>query len=127
MISAGAKNIILCDREGAVYKGRKENMNGSKAEIAEVTNLSCEKGTLGEVIRGADVFLGVSAKDVLTKDMVKSMAKDAIVFAMANPDPEILPDDAYAAGAAIVATGRSDYANQVNNCAGISGNISRTP
>ncbi len=112
--SCGAGSVIMTDRHGAIYKGR-ENLNPAKREIAEITNKSCEKGTLADVIKGADVFIGVSAPGVLTKEMVASMAENAIVFACANPTPEIFPDEAKAAGAAVVSTGRSDYPNQINN------------
>ena len=103
------------DRTGAVYKGREQGMNAVKAEIAEITNRECRRGTLKEVIVGADVFIGVSAPGTLTEEMVASMAGDAIIFACANPTPEIYPEQAKAAGARVVATGRSDYPNQVNN------------
>ena len=112
--SCGAGSVIMTDRHGAIYKGR-ENLNPAKREIAEITNKSCEKGTLADVIKGADVFIGVSAPGVLTKEMVAGMAENAIVFACANPTPEIFPDEAKAAGAAVVSTGRSDYPNQRNN------------
>lgn len=112
--SCGAGSVIMTDRHGAIYKGR-EDLNPAKCEIAEITNKSCEKGTLADVIKGADVFIGVSAPGVLTKEMVASMAENAIVFACANPTPEIFPDEAKAAGAAVVSTGRSDYPNQINN------------
>lgn len=112
--SCGAGSVIMTDRHGAIYKGR-ENLNPAKREIAEITNKSCEKGTLADVIKGADVFIGVSAPGVLTKEMVAGMAENAIVFACANPTPEIFPDEAKAAGAAVVSTGRSDYPNQINN------------
>lgn len=112
--SRGAGSVIMTDRHGAIYKGR-EDLNPAKREIAEITNKSCEKGTLADVIKGADVFIGVSAPGVLTKKMVASMAENAIVFACANPTPEIFPDEAKAAGAAVVSTGRSDYPNQINN------------
>ncbi len=115
LLSDGYTQIILCDRKGAVYNGRKESMNPIKEEIAQVTNLGKEKGGLAEVIREADVFIGVSAPNTLTTEMVKTMAENAIVFACANPVPEILPDDAKAGGAAVVATGRSDFPNQINN------------
>lgn len=115
LISAGYKDVVMVDRKGAIYKGRTEGMNWIKEEMAEVTNLKCEKGSLSDVIKGADVFIGVSAPGVLTKDMVKSMNKDAVIFACANPTPEIFPEDAKAAGAAVVATGRSDFPNQINN------------
>ena len=114
MMSMGLKNVIMTDRKGAIYEGR-EGLNPIKEEIAAVTNRNMEKGTLAEVIKGADVFVGVSAPGVLTKEMVSTMAKDAIIFACANPTPEIFPDEAKAAGAAVVSTGRSDFPNQVNN------------
>ena len=121
IISAGAKNTIMCDSKGIIYEGRKEHMNSSKEEMAKITNKEKIKGTLAEAVTGADVFLGLSAAGVLKPEMVKTMAKDAIVFAMANPTPEIMPDEAKAAGARIVATGRSDFPNQVNNCLGFPG------
>lgn len=111
----GFKNIILCDTHGAIYEGRREGMNAVKLEIAKVTNKERKAGTLAEVIKGADVFLGLSAAGVLRKEMVGSMVKDPIIFAMANPDPEILPAAAREVGAKYVATGRSDFSNQVNN------------
>ena len=114
LAGSGVKNIVMCDRTGAIYAGR-PGLNAAKAEIAAITNPQREQGTLAEVIRGADVFIGVSAPGLLTQDMVRSMNKDAIIFACANPVPEILPDEAKAAGAAVVSTGRSDYPNQVNN------------
>ncbi len=114
MMSMGLKNVIMTDRTGAIYEGR-ENLNPVKEEMAKITNLNKEKGTLAEVIRGADVFIGVSAPGTLTPEMVKTMAKDPIIFACANPVPEIFPDEAKAAGAAVVSTGRSDFPNQVNN------------
>ena len=114
LMSMGLKNVIMTDRHGAIYEGR-DNLNPIKEEIAAVTNRSKESGTLAQVIRGADVFIGVSAPGVLTGEMVATMAKDAIIFACANPTPEIFPDEAKAAGAAVVSTGRSDYPNQVNN------------
>ena len=114
LMSMGLKNVIMTDRTGAIYKGR-EGLNPIKAEMAEITNLNCEKGTLAEVIKGADVFIGVSAPGTLTKEMVQTMAKDPIIFACANPIPEIFPDEAKAGGAAVVSTGRSDFPNQVNN------------
>lgn len=110
----GVRNIILCDRSGAIYQGR-DNLNAVKAEVAEFTNKDKLGGGLAEVIRGADVFIGVSAADCLKPEMVAAMAQDAIVFACANPVPEIMPDAAKAAGAAVVATGRSDFPNQINN------------
>ena len=114
LISMGAKHIVMTDRKGAIYAGR-EGLNAVKEEIAAVTNQEKESGTLAQVIRGADVFIGVSAPGTLTKEMVSTMAKDAIIFACANPVPEIFPDEAKAGGAAVVSTGRSDYPNQVNN------------
>ncbi|MDR1906423.1 MAG: NAD-dependent malic enzyme [Clostridiales bacterium] len=114
LLSAGVKDAVLCDRTGAVYKGR-EGLNSIKTEMAEITNKCDKKGTLAEVIKGADVFFGLSAPKLLTADMVKSMSEKPIIFAMANPTPEILPDEAKAAGAFIVGTGRSDYPNQINN------------
>ena len=115
LLTYGIKDVTLCDRTGAVYKGREQCMNAVKAEIAEITNRECRRGTLKEVIAGADVFIGVSAPGTLTEEMVASMAGDAIIFACANPTPEIYPEQAKAAGARVVATGRSDYPNQVNN------------
>ena len=112
--SAGVRNLIMCDRKGAIYEGR-EDLNPVKAQLAAITNPDLEKGALSKVIAGADVFIGVSAPGLLTADMVKTMAKDAIIFACANPTPEIMPDEAKAAGAAVVATGRSDFPNQINN------------
>ena len=114
LLSMGAKNVIMTDREGAIYKGR-ENLNPIKMEMAEITNLSMEKGSLSDVIKNADVFIGVSAPGTLNKDMVKSMAEKPIIFACANPIPEIFPEDAKEAGAAVVSTGRSDFPNQINN------------
>ncbi|MBA7526993.1 NAD-dependent malic enzyme [subsurface metagenome] len=118
IMSAGVKNAILCDSKGTIYEGRKENMNSVKEEMAKITNKDKIKGTLADAIVGADVFLGLSAAGALKPEMVKTMASDSIVFAMANPTPEIMPDLAKAAGARIVATGRSDFPNQVNNCLG---------
>ena len=114
LMSKGLKNVVLCDRKGAIYKGR-EGLNDIKKEMAEISNLEMKKGSLADVVKGADVFIGVSAPGSLTQDMVRSMAKDAIIFAMANPVPEIMPDEALAAGAKIVGTGRSDFPNQINN------------
>ncbi|MCR4926959.1 MAG: NAD-dependent malic enzyme [Lachnospiraceae bacterium] len=114
LMSMGLKNVIMTDRMGAIYKGR-EGLNPIKEEMAEITNRACEKGKLADVIKGADVFIGVSAPGTLTGDMIKTMAKDPIIFACANPTPEIFPEEAIAAGAAVVSTGRSDYPNQVNN------------
>ena len=115
LLRYGVRDIILCDRTGAIYKGRQDGMNPVKDEMAKLTNLKEKKGSLAEVICGADVFIGVSGPEVLTEDMVASMAKDAIIFACANPVPEIYPEKAMRAGAAVVATGRSDYPNQINN------------
>ena len=114
LLSAGAKNITLCDRKGAIYAGR-DGLNWIKGEMAQVTNPAKQSGTLADVLAGADVFIGVSAPNSVTTDMVKTMNRDAIVFACANPTPEIFPDDAKAGGAAVVSTGRSDYPNQINN------------
>lgn len=114
LLSAGAKNIVMCDRHGAVVEGD-AILNPSQAEIAKSTNRNLQRGTLEEVIKGKDVFIGVSAPGILTKEMVSTMNKDSIVFAMANPTPEIMPDLAKEAGATVVATGRSDFANQINN------------
>ncbi|MDE6501955.1 MAG: NAD-dependent malic enzyme [Ruminococcus sp.] len=115
LISMGLKDVVLCDRKGAIYKGRTEDMNPVKEAMAEITNKQMRKGTLAEVIKGADVFIGVSAPNCVTTEMVKSMAKDPIIFPMANPTPEIMPEVAIEAGAAVVGTGRSDYPNQINN------------
>ena len=114
LLSAGFRNVVMTDRTGAIYEGR-EKLNWIKEEMARVTNRSMEKGKLADVIKGADVFIGVSAPGTVTTDMVKSMAKDPIIFACANPTPEIMPDDAKAGGAAVIATGRSDFPNQINN------------
>lgn len=115
LISAGLKNVTLCDRTGIVYKGREKGMNWIKSEMAEITNPEGLKGTLSDAMKGADVFIGVSAPNSVTQDMVRSMAKDPIIFACANPTPEIFPDDAKAAGAKVISTGRSDFPNQINN------------
>ena len=114
LMAMGLKNVIMTDRQGAIYEGR-DGLNPIKEEMARITNTAREKGSLADVIRGADVFIGVSGPGVLTGDMVRSMAKDPVIFACANPEPEILPDEAKAAGAAVVSTGRSDFPNQVNN------------
>ena len=114
LLSAGVKNVIMCDRKGAIYKGR-EGLNWIKEEMAEATNLDKVEGTLADAIKGADVFIGVSAPGTVTKEMVASMNEDAIIFACANPTPEIFPEDAKAAGARVVATVRSDFPNQINN------------
>jgi len=111
----GFKDITLCDRNGIIYEGRKNGMNSIKEEIAKVTNRSNQKGTLADALVGADVFVGVSAPGTVTVDMIKTMNRDPIVFACANPTPEIFPDDAKAGGAKVVSTGRSDYPNQINN------------
>ena len=114
LMSYGAKNVIMCDRKGAIYKGR-EGLNWIKEEMAEVTNLDHKAGSLADMLVGADVFIGVSGPGTVTQDMVKTMNKDAIVFACANPTPEIFPDEAKAAGARVISTGRSDFPNQINN------------
>lgn len=114
LIAVGLKNVIMCDRTGAIYKGR-DNLNKEKQEMAEISNQDMIKGSLEDVIKGADVFIGVSAPNTVTEAMVKSMAKDPILFPMANPTPEIMPDIAIKAGAAVVGTGRSDFSNQINN------------
>ena len=114
LMSYGAKNVIMCDRKGAIYKGR-DGLNWIKEEMAEVTNLDHKEGSLADMLVGADVFIGVSGPGTVTKEMVESMADDAIVFACANPTPEIFPDEAKAAGARVISTGRSDFPNQINN------------
>jgi len=114
LLSAGARDVTLCDRKGAIYEGR-DGLNWIKEEMSKITNLSKRSGTLADVLAGADVFIGVSAPKSVTTDMVKTMNRDAIVFACANPTPEIFPDDAKAGGAAVVSTGRSDFPNQINN------------
>ena len=115
LLSAGAKDVTLCDRHGAIYAGRPQGMNDAKEDIAKLTNPEKKAGSLGEALRGADVFIGVSAPGLVTSEMVKSMAPGAIVFACANPTPEIFPAEAKAAVAAVVASGRSDFPNQINN------------
>ena len=115
LLSAGVKDLTLCDRNGAVYEGRGKGMNPIKEEMAKVTNLGKKAGTLADMLVGVDVFIGVSAPGSVTTEMVKTMNRDAIIFACANPTPEIFPDDAKADGAAVVSTGRSDYPNQINN------------
>ncbi|MCL2208992.1 MAG: NADP-dependent malic enzyme [Treponema sp.] len=112
--AVGLSDVVLCDRKGAIYKGR-DDLNSEKAEMAEISNKQMKKGALSDVLRGADVFIGVSAPGMVTAEMVKSMSPNAILFPMSNPVPEIMPDDAVAAGAAVVGTGRSDFANQINN------------
>ena len=114
LMAMGLKDVVLCDRQGAIYQGR-DNLNAEKQEMARVSNRSGKKGSLTDVIKGADVFIGVSGPGTLTTDMVRTMADDAIIFACANPTPEIFPDDAIAGGAAVIATGRSDFPNQINN------------
>ena len=114
LLAAGFKHITMCDRKGAIYKGR-EGLNWIKEEMAEVTNLERRAGSIADMLVGADVFIGVSAPNTVTTDMVKTMNRDAIIFACANPTPEIFPDDAKAGGAAVIATGRSDFHNQINN------------
>lgn len=115
LLTAGFKDITLCDRKGAIYEGRQEGMNPIKEEMAKVTNPAKKSGSLAEMLVGADVFIGVSAPGAVTTEMVKTMNKDAVVFACANPTPEIFPDDAKAGGAKVVSTGRSDFPNQINN------------
>ena len=114
LMAMGLKKVILCDTKGAIYEGR-DNLNTEKAEMAKISNLHKKKGLLKDVIVGADVFIGVSAAGMLNKEMVKTMAKDPIIFAMANPTPEIMPDEAKEAGASVIGTGRSDFPNQINN------------
>ena len=115
LIAAGIKDVTLCDRTGAIYEGREKGMNPIKEEMAKITNREKIHGSLADIVKGADVFIGVSAPGALTTEMVKTMAKDAIIFACANPTPEIYPDDAKAGGARVIATGRSDFPNQINN------------
>jgi malate dehydrogenase (oxaloacetate-decarboxylating) len=114
LMSMGLKKVILCDRTGAIYEGR-DNLNAEKAQMAKISNLEKKKGSLADVLVGADVFIGVSAPDTLTEEMVKTMAADPVVFAMANPVPEIMPDIAEKAGVKVMGTGRSDFPNQINN------------
>ena len=115
LMSYGLKDAILCDSKGAIYEGRTEGMNPYKEEIAKLTNKNKVQGTLADAMKGADIFLGVSAPGVVTTEMVASMNPDPVIFACANPTPEIYPEDAKAGGAAVIATGRSDYPNQINN------------
>ena len=115
LLSAGFEDVIMTDRRGIIYKGREEGMNWIKEEMAELTNKEGMKGSLAAALTGADIFIGVSAPGLVTQDMVRSMAKDPIIFACANPTPEIFPDEAKAAGAAVISTGRSDFPNQINN------------
>ena len=114
LLSSGFKNVTMCDRKGAIYAGR-DGLNWIKEEMAQVTNLDKKAGSLADMLVGADVFIGVSAPGMVTKEMVQTMNKDAIIFACANPTPEIFPDEAKAGGAKVVSTGRSDYPNQINN------------
>lgn len=114
LMAMGLKDVVMCDRQGAIYKGR-DGLNAEKQEMAEISNLMMKKGSLEDVLKGADVFIGVSAPGTVTEEMVKSMAEKPILFPMANPTPEIMPDIAKAAGAAIIGTGRSDFPNQINN------------
>ena len=115
LLTYGFRHVILCDRAGAIYDGRPDHMNPVKAEIAKITNAEKKQGTLAEVLAGSDIFIGVSAPGILHADMIRTMNPDPVIFACANPTPEILPEEALAAGAKIVATGRSDYPNQINN------------
>ena len=115
LLAGGVKDITLCDRNGAIYEGREKGMNPIKEQMSKVTNLTRRQGTLADVLVGADVFIGVSAPGAVTTEMVRTMNENAIIFACANPTPEIFPDDAKAGGAAVVATGRSDFPNQINN------------
>ena len=115
LLKAGYQNITLCDRKGAIYEGRQEGMNPVKEEMSKVTNREKKAGSLADMLVGADVFIGVSAPGAVTTEMVKTMAKDAVIFACANPTPEIFPEDAKAGGAKVIATGRSDFPNQINN------------
>ena len=115
LLAAGAKDITLCDRSGAIYEGREQGMNPIKEELARVTNLEKRQGSLADMLVGADVFIGVSAPGAVTTEMVRTMNRDAVIFACANPTPEIFPDEARAGGAAVIATGRSDFPNQINN------------
>ena len=114
LLSAGFKNVVMCDRKGAIYEGR-DGLNWIKEEMAKVTNLEKKTGSIADMLVGADVFIGVSGPGTVTTDMVKTMSKDAIIFACANPTPEIFPDEAKAGGAAVISTGRSDFPNQINN------------
>src|SRR5690606_18243964 len=115
LYSYGVRDIIMCDTKGAIYEGRPQGMNEIKNEVAKYTNRENAKGSLADVIKGADVFIGVSAAGALTAEMIGTMNQDPIIFAMANPTPEIMPEEAKAAGALVVGTGRSDFPNQVNN------------
>ena len=124
LLSCGLSDVVLCDRIGAIYEGR-SNLNEAKEELARLTNRKQKKGSLTDVIAGADVFIGVSAPDAVTVDMVRTMAPNPVIFACANPTPEIMPDKALEGGAAVVATGRSDYPNQINNVLAFPGRIGR--
>ncbi len=115
LMSRGLQHVIMCDRQGSIYDGRPGKMNASKQEMAAVTNRKMLKGSLEDVLKGADVFIGLSSGNIMTQEMVRSMAPDPIIFAMANPTPEIMPEEAFAGGASVVATGRSDFDNQINN------------
>ena len=121
LLAAGVQDVILCDREGAIYKGRSKNMNPMKEHIAEFTNRDGVQGALADAIRGRNVFIGLSVAGAMTADMIQTMAEQPVIFAMANPVPEVMPDEARAAGAVAVATGRSDFPNQINNCLGFPG------
>jgi malate dehydrogenase (oxaloacetate-decarboxylating) len=114
LVQSGAGNVIICDTKGSIYKGR-QGLDSEKIRLSEISNKDAKKGNLADVLKGADVFIGVSAPNIVSKDMVRAMAKDPMIFAMANPNPEILPQDALDAGAAVFGSGRSDYANQINN------------
>ncbi|MCE5342579.1 MAG: NAD-dependent malic enzyme, partial [Eubacteriales bacterium] len=114
LMRMGMKNVILCDRQGAIWEGR-EGLNPAKAEMAKISNRQMKKGNLADTIKGADILIGVSGPGIVTEDMIRSMNRNPIVFAMSNPTPEIMPDLALKAGAAVVGTGRSDFANQINN------------
>ena len=121
LMKAGVKDIVLCDRMGAIYEGRRGHMNDVKTAISKTTNMKNEKGSLADAMKGKDVFIGLSVAGMVTKNMVRSMAADSVVFALANPVPEIMPEKARDAGAAVVATGRSNLANQINNALGFPG------
>jgi len=121
LLSAGVKDVLLCDRNGIIYEGRKENMNFIKEEIAKITNKNNLKGSLKDAMRSSNLFIGVSASNCVTGEMIRTMEKDPIIFAMSNPIPEIMPDEAKKAGARIIGTGRSDFPNQINNVLGFPG------
>ena len=122
LMKMGLKSVILCDRKGAIYEGR-EGLNASKEEMAKISNRGMVKGSLADAMKGADIFIGVSGPGIVTKDMVLQMNRDPIIFAMSNPTPEIMPDEAIKAGAAVVGTGRSDFVNQINNVLAFPGYI----